>query len=183
MHDRGSGSFKIMEQRTNINGAVSILALLSLGLMACTHEPDVFDVDLELLERARGNEASVWYKSDDTLLPRSSGSGHSETYLRTRFNAVAATALDSITLIPDTIFPNGSLIVKELWPDGNGIGTYAVMLKRPSDPAADVDGWVWGYIRSSGEVRTSAIARGADCRGCHAQGGNVDLTLMGVYFP
>jgi len=156
----------------------------SAVLAACQHEVGSFDTDTELFERSRSNEASVWYKLNDTLLPRSSGSGHSEALLRTRFNATAASALDSVgQVIADTTFRNGSLIVKELWPDASGVGTYAVMLKRPSDPSADANGWIWGYIRSSGEVRESAIDQGAVCRGCHAQAGSIDGTLMNAYFP
>jgi hypothetical protein len=161
-----------------------LLLVLPMVLLGCKHETADFDTDTELFERARSNEASVWYKLNDTLLPRSSNSGHSEALLRTRFNATAASALDSLgRVFADTTFRNGSLIVKELWPDANGIGTYAVMLKRPSDPSADDNGWVWGYIRSSGEVRQSAIDQGAVCRGCHAQTGSVDGTLMNAYFP
>lgn len=36
-----------------------------------------------------------WYKKSSTLLGRSSGSGHPQAYLRTKFNAIAAAKLDS----------------------------------------------------------------------------------------
>jgi hypothetical protein len=154
------------------------------GAIGCRHEREEFAVDQELYRRALGTEASIWYKFDDALLPRSSQSGHGEAFLRTRYNAPAATVLDSMgKVIPGSTFPNGALIVKELWPDASGLGTYAVMLKRPTDRGADADGWVWGYIRSNGMVRESAIDQGAACRGCHSQSGHIDRTLMTKYFP
>ena len=155
-----------------------------LLVTSCTHESDGIAVDAELLERARTNEAAVWYKFNDTLLPRSSGSGHSQALLRTRFNAKAATVLDSLgKVLPDTLFPEGSLIVKELWDDANSLNRYAMLLKRSSDPAADPDGWVWGYILSNGTVATSAADQGVACRTCHGQSGQIDRTLMNHYFP
>ncbi len=158
--------------------------ILTVALSGCRHEADPFAVDAELLDRARGSEASVWYRFDDDLLPRSSGSGHNEAFLRTRFNDVAASILDENgKVMEDTLFPNGSLIVKELWLDENTLGTYAVLLKRAGTQGADADGWVWGYVRANGEVRESAINAGNACRSCHGQTGHIDRTLMNAYFP
>ena len=168
-----------------MNAAATSLAIMAvLALIACRHEADTYGIDRELLERARSAEASVWYANDDALLERSSGSGHLEALLRTRFNAKAARVLDDDgRVVEDTVFPTGSLIVKELWSNTTTLGTYAVMLKRPGDPAADPDGWIWGYLRETGEVRVSALDRGASCRSCHSQSGNIDRTLMNAYFP
>lgn len=151
---------------------------------SCTHEPDGIAVDGELLERARSNEASVWYAFDDTLLPRSSGSGHAAPYLRTRYNSTAANALDSAgRVVSDTVFPQGALIVKDLMLDATTLDRYAIMLKRSGDPAADADGWVWGYVLANGEVAVSAADQGAACRSCHGQNGHIDRTLMNKFFP
>ena len=152
--------------------------------IGCMHEPNEIGVDGELYERARTAEANVWYAFNDTLLGRSSGSGHSAPYLRTRYNATAATVLDSTgRVVTDTIFPQGSLIVKDLMNDATTLERYAIMLKRSSDPAADADGWVWGYIFPDGEVIVSAADQGAACRNCHGQTGQIDRTLMNKYFP
>lgn len=161
-----------------------LLLAPAILLTACAHEPDGIAVDAELLERARSSEAAIWYKFNDSFLPKSSGSGHNEALLRTRFNNRAATVLDSLgKVVPDTLFPEGSLIVKELWTDASTLNRYAVMLKRNNDPAADVDGWVWGYILANGEVAVSAAEQGAACRSCHGQSGHIDRTLMNKFFP
>ena len=158
--------------------------VLAWSAVACKHEAGTAPLDAELYQMALNSSGSVWYKNSPDLLPRSTGSGHSEAFLRTRFNGVAATALDSLyRVVADTTFPPGSLIVKELWSDANTLGSYAVLLKRPESEAADAGGWVWGYLRANGEVRAPALDRGAACRTCHTQDGEIDATLMNLYFP
>jgi hypothetical protein len=170
-----------MRSSTLLFCAVLLLVALTGG---CKHEPDTSTLDLELLDLARNAEGHTWYRSTDALLNRTSGSGHTEAFLRTRYNAIAATVLDSnARVLQDTVFPSGSLIVKELWESSSTLGTYAVMLKRPEDASADASGWVWGYIRSNGEVRHSALDGGAVCISCHTQPGHIDATLMNVAFP
>lgn len=155
-----------------------------MGLFACKHDPDPSAIDAELYLLALNTDGNVWYKHSDQLLPKSSGSGHSQPLLRTRYNEVAATVLDGDGKVqPDAVFPIGSLVVKELCEDDGSINTYAVLLKRPAEPAADPNGWVWGYLRANGDVRASALDQGAGCRTCHGQTGHIDQTLMNLFFP
>jgi len=164
----------------------TVLAFLitCAGLAACTHEDTEDPADAELLELAMDNEGYTWYKESDALLPSSSGSGHAQALLRTRFNTLAAAVLDTnAQVLPDTTFPNGSVIVKELFTDGGTLDLYAVLFKKPSHPYADADGWVWGYVRPNGDVREPSRNKGSACRNCHSQGGNIDFTLMNAYFP
>lgn len=153
-------------------------------MAGCKHEPAENPLDQELYQAALNTSGHVWYKGSDALLPRSPGSGHNEAFLRTRFNAIAATVLDSAgKVLPDTVFPAGSLVVKELWSDQSTVRTYAVLLKRPDEPAADAGGWVWGYLEADGGVRESALNMGMACRTCHTQPGHIDATLMNLSFP
>ena len=73
--------------------------------------------------------------------------------------------------------------MKELINTDGSIGRFAILLKEPANPAADENGWVWGYINSDGSVYTTALDRGISCIGCHSQQGNIDYTLMRKYFP
>ncbi|MCB0790169.1 MAG: cytochrome P460 family protein [Flavobacteriales bacterium] len=158
--------------------------VLACLITACKHGPDGAPIDDALYRMALDQEGHVWYGFSDALLPKSAGSGHGEPLLRTRYNDVAATLLDSMgKVLPDTVFPVGALVVKELWENDGTIGTYAVLFKKPSEPAADADGWVWGYFTGDGEVRVTALDQGAACRTCHGQPGHIDRTLMNIYFP
>jgi hypothetical protein len=169
--------------RASHYSAATVLTAL-IALVACKHEETEDPIDADLLELAMDDVDYTWYKESDALLPRSSGSGHAQALLRTRFNTIASSVLDTNGQVrPDTTFPNGSVIVKELFEDANTLSQYAILYKKPSHPYADADGWVWGYVRPDGEVREPSRNKGSACRGCHGQANNIDFTLMNAYFP
>ena len=163
------------------------LALLAAAILtnACSKDDDEGTVgtDTMLLEMAKQSSGFVWFGNSDTLLPKSSGTGHSEPLLRTRYNDVAAAMLDADgRILPGATFPEGSLVVKELYEDASTLGRYAILFKQPSHPDADADGWVWGYILANGSVALPASSKGSGCRGCHGQAEHIDFNLMNKYF-
>ncbi len=169
-------------KKTSILLSTFAVTLLVLGMAACKKEAT--GTDLELLNKAKTTAGFVWYKNTDALLPRSSGSGHSEAFLRTRYNVTAAASLDSTFKISSgTSFAEGSLIVKELHTDANTLSRYAVLYKQSTHPDADANGWVWGYIDADGKVAEPAANKGSACRNCHLQADNIDYMLMNKYFP
>jgi hypothetical protein len=123
-------------------------------------------------------------KNSSEFLTKSSGSGHPQSLLRTRYNSIAATQLDSLGKVKiNASFPEGSLIVKELHDKANSIERYAILFKNSKSSDADVKGWVWGYINSKGGVVEAASQKGISCIGCHSQSDNIDYMLMNKYFP
>ena len=151
-----------------------ILPVFLLALFSCTKD-QASETDAELYEKAKDTAGFTWYKHSDTLLPRSSGSGHGQPYLRTRYNALAAAQLDSSGKIKsNAVFATGSLIVKELYLDGQVLDRYAILYKDPEHGNADPKGWVWGYINADGSVAVSASKKGNSCINCHSQNGNID---------
>ena len=165
---------------------VSIFIFISMlvGLGGCQHEADMDPTDAQLLALARNTTGATWYKESDAKLPRSAGSGHNQALLRTRFNPIASTVLDTNgQVVPDTLFPNGSVIVKELWDDASTLSLYAILFKKPDHPYADADGWVWGYVEPDGNARELSSNKGMACRGCHSGTGNIDFSLMNEAFP
>lgn len=165
---------------------IGLLVVLML-LMACKKDKvEVVedDIDGHLLDIAKNTSGYVWYKNSDTLLPRSDGSGHSQAFLRTRFNPTAAAMLDSVGKVMEGItFPNGSVIIKELYTDANTFDRWAILLKDSGSEFADSQGWVWGYINADESVAVSAKTKGTSCITCHSQAGSIDRTLMNAYFP
>lgn len=167
---------------THLSTALVIPALLAVT--GCEHKDTEDPSDAELLELAMDDAGFAWYRESDALLPKSPGSGHAQALLRTRYNSIAATVLDTNgKVLPDTTFPAGSAIVKELFDDASTLAQYAILFKKPSHPYADADGWVWGYVQRDGEVREPSRNKGSACRGCHGQENNIDFTLMNAYFP
>ena len=163
----------------------STLFILSLLGIACTNDkanPDG-NTDQELYDMAKPTTGFTWYKNDDVLLNKSAGSGHNQPFLRTRYNGIAAALLDNEGKVKaGTIFPDGSLIVKELRDNATSVAIYAVLYKQAGHPDADADGWVWGYVDTGGSPLFPASSKGNSCRGCHSQSENIDFTLMNKYF-
>lgn len=152
-------------------------------VFACTKNK-VNTIDIELLTKAKDTTGFVWFKYSDTLLPKSAGSGHNEPFLRTRYNAIASSQLDSIgKIISNAQFPEGSMIVKELFDNTTSIGRYAILYKDSQSDFADAKGWVWGYMNADGSIVEGASKKGNACISCHSQAQNIDYMLMNKYFP
>lgn len=159
-----------------------ILSVIFLG--SCKKDKVLDGIDAELYSMANETSGFTWYKNTDQLLSKSSGSGHNFAYLRTRFNSIATTQLDGTGKIEaNAVFPEGSLIVKELINDDESFGRYAILYKDTPNESADENGWVWGYINEDRTVAASAKEKGASCISCHKQTGNIDYMLMNTYFP
>jgi hypothetical protein len=156
--------------------------LLGFAMFSCKKNPK--GIDGELYSLSKDNAGHVWYKNSQAFLEKSNGSGHNFPFLRTRFNTIAATQLDvSGKILENAVFPEGSVVVKELYNSTNELERYATLYKKSDSDFADANGWVWGYIEKNGKVVESATLKGASCIGCHSQGGNIDYMLMNVYFP
>lgn len=166
----------------------STLLFAALALLnACKKDDDTSSsaaiTDEELYDLAKSTSGFVWYKNSDDFLDKSTGTGHTPPLLRTRYNAKAATALDSNGKVKaGTTFPDGSLIVKELNDNPTTLAIYAVMYKSADDPNADANGWVWAYLNANGSVLASSTGKGNGCNGCHGQADHIDFTLMNKFF-
>lgn len=161
-----------------------LIVLLSGVISSCRSDKAPNDTDVILYEMATSNEEFTWYKNSDILLNKSSGSGHPQSHLRTRYNSIAATKLDTNgKIIHGSVFPEGSLIVKELFENTTTLSRYAILYKNESNADADANGWVWGYIDSDGLVAAPASSKGNSCISCHSQSDNIDYMLMNKFFP
>lgn len=164
-----------------------VIGLLIIGTMnSCKKKSAEVEknIDKELYDLSKSTKGFVFYKNSDSLLAKSSGTGHSQPFLKTRYNSIAATMLDSLgKIIPRSSFPEGSLIVKDLYIDSTTIGRYAILYKNAKNEHADAKGWVWGYVDANGEVAQPSSRKGQGCINCHSQGGSIDYMLMNKYFP
>ena len=140
--------------------------------------PQLTDADVS--SAARASAGWTYYKRSLDTLPRTAGSGHGETRLRTRYNAVAAAQLDANGKVRSgASFPDSSLIVKELY-SGSALSRFAVMMKVRSSPNA-AGGWLWAYYSPEGATQISIASKGGSCASCHA--GGVDFTRMNDSHP
>lgn len=153
-------------------------------LQSCSRDKVPVQIDRELYEMATDLNGFVWYQYNDSLYEKSPGSGHNWPFLKTRYNTIAQSQLDANgKVLANASFPEGSVVVKELFSDSATIVRYAVLWKNSSNDFADENGWVWGYVNSDGSTATSAVHKGNTCISCHQQAGNIDYMLMNLYFP
>lgn len=171
----------------NNKKTISILSICLAGIWtinACKKDKEAVGTDKELYEMAQTTSGFVWYKNSNVLLAKSSGSGHSQPFLRTRYNSIAASKLDGDgKILAGAAFPEGSLIVKELHDNSSTVERYAILYKKSGSVDADANGWVWGYINANGTVAESSSKKGSSCISCHSQIDNIDYMLMNKYFP
>lgn len=167
---------------TSIMLAFSFLYLIMI--YSCDKEEEASGIDKDLYDMAIETNGFVWYKNSNVLLNKSAGSGHPQPFLKTRYNSIAATQLDSSgMIIPGAIFPEGSFVVKELFDNSTTLGRYAILYKQTGNENADANGWVWGYVNANGTVAEKAANKGSSCISCHSQADNIDYMLMNKYFP
>ncbi len=118
----------------------------------------------------------TFYKNSADTLLKGGNSGHPDARLRTRYNSIAAKYLDAAGKVKTgTVFPDSSLIVKELF-TGSTLTTYVFLFKKKNDTNADGNGWVWAETSPSGTALYPASNKGAGCTGCHGTG--IDFTRM-----
>jgi hypothetical protein len=177
---------KKKEMKNKFSGLIitSIVLLGVLTVASCKKDKEVAGTDKELYAMVFLSSGIYWYKNSSSLLDKSSGSGHPQPFLRTWYNTAAATQLDTNgKIMPGAAFPEGSLVVKELYENSSTRARYAILFKDTDHPDADARGWVWGYINDDGSVAEPASKKGSSCIGCHSQDGNIDYMLMNKYFP
>ena len=160
------------------------IPLVSFLLLAgCTKDRTISGFDAELFTKAQRKDGFVYYNFSTEYLEAPEETEHKSKYLRTKYNYLAATILDSITgtLVPGDIFPDGSMIVNEMSSIKGEPEKLAIMFKDPKNVYADQNGWVWTYLNADNTVIEPASRKGISCIACHSKG-KTDYTLMSSYF-
>jgi hypothetical protein len=160
------------------------IPLVSFLLLAgCTKDRTISGFDAELFTKAQRKDGFVYYNFSTEYLEAPEETEHKSKYLRTKYNYLAATILDSNGLvIPGSIFPEGSLIVNEMSSIKGEPEKLAIMFKDAKNVYADQNGWVWSYLNADNTVIEPTTRKGISCIACHSKSGNIDYTLMSSYF-
>ncbi|MFQ3597560.1 MAG: cytochrome P460 family protein [Chloroherpetonaceae bacterium] len=150
-----------------------LLFCLLLLTAACSESDSLMQehaktyTDSELFSLARAGDFT-FYKNNPDTLPFTVGGGGHGGFIRVKFNPIASAVLtDSGKLPLNSTFPNGSLVVKEIYNNrGDSLTFLAVMLKNSAATNA-AQNWVWGEYYADGRVLWP-VNRGADCVPCHS---------------
>ncbi|KAB2920648.1 MAG: cytochrome P460 family protein [Bacteroidetes bacterium] len=165
------------------NSALFLLLLLAAG---CTDDSGTEPTpggttEAQLYSLGKNAAGFTFYKNSADTITKGGNSAHPDPQLRTRYNSVAARFLGSDGKVKaGTLFPDSSLIVKELYTN-SVLTTYVFMFKRAGDPHADANGWVWAETHADGSTLYAASKKGAGCTGCHSTG--IDFTRMNDAHP
>ncbi len=137
--------------------------------------------EADLYFKGKSSAGFVYYKHSMDTIAKAGGSGHSQPRLRTRYNAVAAEALDAAGKVKTgSVFRDSSLIVKELY-SGSTLDILVFLYKKKGDANADANGWIWAETSPTGSSIYPANLKGAGCIGCHSTG--IDYTRMNDAHP
>ena len=114
------------------------------------------------------NTANVFYYKGTSFTFTSVGV-HGNAPAKVRFNEIANKALVDGKLPMNAKFPEGSLIVKEIYlADSKTARGYAVMKKDSSSPYQSA-GWLWSEFPANGQsyFNIGITSKGSACLGCH----------------
>lgn len=110
---------------------------------------------------------TVFPNAEEFTAGRLNGSEAHRPIVRASLNVRALGALQNGRLPAGGVFPDGSVIVKEVQPRaGAPATTYAVMYKDARNAIAG-SGWLWAEFGPDGSVQYSASNRGGACVSCH----------------
>jgi hypothetical protein len=114
----------------------------------------------------------TYYKNNDAVLPTSEETDRAhDNFMRTRLNKIASSVLNDEGKLPKgAVFPDSSIIVKEIYSDKNSPPEIiAVMVKLKGAENSNKD-WLWAEYSPSGDVEYSVSKNGKVCVSCHKPG-------------
>jgi len=125
------------------------------------------ETDASVFEQIKTNTGFSYYKSNSAILQSSAKSPHNK-FFRMRYNKIAFDVMTDNGKLPvGKTFPNGSIVVKELYDSQTGsLALYAVMIKK-QDSNSGKD-WLWSEYKTNGDLVYSITKKGSGCISCHA---------------
>ena len=168
-----------MKTKTLLSTAIviSLLFFFSQCKKKATEE------DKMLFDKAKVTTGFTYYKNNSTVLASSPQSAHN-AFFRVRFNATARAALtDSGRLPAGGSFPDGSLIVKELYDSQSGSLQLLAVMEKATGNSLSGANWLWAEYKDDGALVYSISKKGEGCTGCHGSAGSRDYMRLFELFP
>ena len=156
------------------------MTVIVFTLVTCKRDKASKQDDENLYNETASASGFIFYKDDPTVQTSSPQSAHNP-FFRVRFNQTAYAALtDSGRLPIGGSFPEGSIVVKELYDSQSGsLALLAVMKKTSSSYSAN--GWEWAEYEPGGDVKYSLSEKGSGCTGCHGTDARDNVRLFNIF--
>lgn len=123
----------------------------------------------------------TFYQGDSSIVPSSPQSAHN-AFFRVRFNAIAAAALTDNGKLPvNGTFPEGSIIVKDLYNSQTGNVVLYSVLKKDSSSMNSTNGWLWVEYEANGNMIYKITNKGNGCVSCHSTNHRDNVRLFDLF--
>jgi hypothetical protein len=151
--------------------------LVALTPLACregvgpkdTNAPQQISTDAQLYElvtqTAPFSAYPLFPRVDSVTIGTLNGSTAHRPLVRVRMNPAAFSILQDGRLPTGAMFPDGSILLKEII-SGGTTTLYAMIYKDRTNPLA-ASGWLWAEYQPGGTVVFSISERGSGCVSCH----------------
>ncbi len=158
-----------------IRSSAFLLSIVFLTSCVNDKEEGPLVTDASLFELSQSVSSFSYYKNTLDTLPADPSSEHFN-FVRVRFNPTAKQAMDDSTkaLVAGS-FPDGSMIVKEIYATSGGPLTQLAIMYKLKNAANNGSGWVWSTLQPDGASIYSSSEKGGLCVGCHSSGVHSDL--------
>lgn len=124
--------------------------------------------DANLYEAVKSASGFTYYRNNDSIKASSKETAHGP-WFRVRFNSIANAALtDNGKLPAGKEFPEGSIVVKELFETQQGGLKYLAVMQKNKNHSKANAGWLWNEYEADGKVYYSINLKGDGCVGCHS---------------
>ncbi|MFA6468759.1 MAG: hypothetical protein WCW35_07665 [Bacteroidota bacterium] len=137
--------------------------------------------DAQLFQLVKSSPKAAYFNNVTDTIPGNSGAAHAGNIF-VWYNVQAKSQLTLTGRVQtNPVFPDSSLIVKEIF---NSTGTklyYAIMFKFSRASNKGPGDWVWAELNADGSPFISAAGKGESCAGCHSPG--FDYTRMNDTHP
>jgi hypothetical protein len=147
-----------------------LLTVMSIAIYGCAKKKTT-----EKIYSESTSTSLYLYKGKDTIYHPAGTSPHGNFNLNFNQTPHDAFGVDGKLPVGQT-FPEGSLIVKEIYDANNQLIVYAVMKKDRKSKFANHK-WIWAEYNADGSSKVSIAREGKDCVDCHTSGITRDLTL------
>jgi hypothetical protein len=152
-----------------------ILTVYIFSSCASHKEEGVAISDATLFNLLQNTSSFTYFRNNSDTLATDPSSEHG-TFMRVRFNPKAISAMDdSVKSLNEAIFPDESMIVKEVYYQRGGPLIEYVVMYKLRNAANSSYSWVWSEMNPSGEVIYSSARKGDRCLSCHLTSSNSDL--------
>ena len=121
------------------------------------------------VESSAASEQFLPYQNVDSIRPSSAFTAHAD-FFKVRLNAKARSVLGADGRLPTgKSFPEGSIIVKDLYSEKTGARKLVAIMKKESANPYSNQNWLWTELLGDGGAYVTVKDKGAQCVNCHSQ--------------